>query len=288
MQDKKSYEYVKFLIPQVKDFFVPLRDNKIFYFSFSRVYKNGKVVFLCTDNDWVRIKFDSKLFDYDGFFPDEKNIIEQNHNIYLYTGEALPGNRLQNYFFNDDKWNSIDLYVRTKNYVDVGHFASTRNNTKALDFYINNLSLLREYLFQFTQRFQNEINLFRDSYDLSLLRETVSENKIVPPVNEKLFSAKNTNFQIRERNMKKNLPKIPLYFGSSKIFLSLRETQCIFYLARGKTSKEVAKSLDISPRTVETYLNSIRLKTGIQSKSTLLDIFFDNSSRITTFMKNYG
>lgn len=287
MQDKKTYEYINFLIPQVKEFFAPLRDNNIFYFSFSRVYKNGKVVFFCTDKDWVSIKFDSKLFDYDGFFPDEKNIIEQNHSIYLYTGEALSGNRLQNYFFNEDKWNSIDLYVRAKNYVDVGHFASTRNNTKALDFYINNLPLLHEYLFQFTQRFQEEINLFYSNYDLSLLTETISDNKSVPPVNQDLFSA-NTNLYTRECAVKKSATKVPLYFGSTKVYLSLRETQCMFYLSRGKTSKEIAKSLDISPRTVETYLNSVRLKTGIQSKSTLLDIFFDNSSRITTMMKNYG
>jgi len=45
-----------------------------------------------------------------------------------------------------------------------------------------------------------------------------------------------------------------------------REMECLFFLIRGKTSKEIAKILKISPRTVETYLENIKLKMKCSNK----------------------
>lgn len=44
--------------------------------------------------------------------------------------------------------------------------------------------------------------------------------------------------------------------------LSQRQSECLFYILRCKRTKEIAKILQISPRTVETYINEIKLKLG--------------------------
>jgi ATP/maltotriose-dependent transcriptional regulator MalT len=41
--------------------------------------------------------------------------------------------------------------------------------------------------------------------------------------------------------------------------LPLRQSEVFFFLLRGKTSKEIAKILSLSPRTVESYLDEIKV-----------------------------
>jgi len=48
--------------------------------------------------------------------------------------------------------------------------------------------------------------------------------------------------------------------------LTCREQECLFYFFKGFTTKEIAKKLDISHRTVEDYLASVRRKYGCSNK----------------------
>lgn len=52
--------------------------------------------------------------------------------------------------------------------------------------------------------------------------------------------------------------------------LSLRESELLFYFMRGFTNKEIGSYLSISPRTVETYLERIKIKFRCSSRSELL------------------
>lgn len=52
--------------------------------------------------------------------------------------------------------------------------------------------------------------------------------------------------------------------------LSLRESECLFYLLRGRTAKEIAKILAISPRTVEKYIETLKFKFSCQTKNNLV------------------
>lgn len=54
--------------------------------------------------------------------------------------------------------------------------------------------------------------------------------------------------------------------------LTSREKDCLFYLIRGKTQKEIARILDISPRTVETHKTNIKMKWQCQSYSEVIEV----------------
>ena len=58
---------------------------------------------------------------------------------------------------------------------------------------------------------------------------------------------------------------------SAKLDLSDREFECLFYLLRGHSMKEIGKKVAISDRTVETYVERIKLKHGLKSKADLVD-----------------
>jgi len=53
--------------------------------------------------------------------------------------------------------------------------------------------------------------------------------------------------------------------------LSKRETECLFYILRGRTAKETAKALNLSYRTVETHVESIKEKLNSSTKSQLIE-----------------
>ncbi len=52
--------------------------------------------------------------------------------------------------------------------------------------------------------------------------------------------------------------------------LSEREMECLFYLLRGMSARAIAECLQLSKRTVETYIENIKNKFGCDTKAILL------------------
>lgn len=53
--------------------------------------------------------------------------------------------------------------------------------------------------------------------------------------------------------------------------LTKRELDCLFYLMRGKTMREIAASVFSSPRTVEKHIENIKMKFGCRSRSEIIE-----------------
>jgi len=62
--------------------------------------------------------------------------------------------------------------------------------------------------------------------------------------------------------------------------LTKREVDCLNYTIQKKTSKEIAKMLKISYRTVEKYLENIKRKMHVHSKQELMDIIIDKKIKM--------
>jgi DNA-binding CsgD family transcriptional regulator len=58
-------------------------------------------------------------------------------------------------------------------------------------------------------------------------------------------------------------------------YLSNQEIKCLRLLLRGMTMKMIARCLGISPRTVEHYLENIKIKLNVNSKPELIDKMMD-------------
>lgn len=52
--------------------------------------------------------------------------------------------------------------------------------------------------------------------------------------------------------------------------LTKREKECLFYLLKGLTAKEIARVMDISNRTIETHVGNIKMKLGVRKKSEVM------------------
>jgi len=61
----------------------------------------------------------------------------------------------------------------------------------------------------------------------------------------------------------------------SPLNLTEKQENCLFLLVRGKTVKEIAKILNISPRTVEGHLEAIKIKMNCKYKSEIIEHAID-------------
>ncbi|MGQ3890277.1 helix-turn-helix transcriptional regulator [Legionella sp. CNM-1927-20] len=62
----------------------------------------------------------------------------------------------------------------------------------------------------------------------------------------------------------------------SKVKLTKRELDCAYLLMRGKTYREIAASLALSPQSIESYIESLKNKTSCYKKSELIEWLLKN------------
>ena len=72
--------------------------------------------------------------------------------------------------------------------------------------------------------------------------------------------------------------RFPLGDAAGAQHLTAREAECIFFLLRGHTIRQVGDILNLSPRTVEFYLKNIKKKLACKKKKDVLQLI-----RQTTF-----
>lgn len=61
------------------------------------------------------------------------------------------------------------------------------------------------------------------------------------------------------------------FYDEKNISLTDRQLQVLFFLLRGKTIKQIAKILELSHRTVDDYLEQLRIKFSAQNKYELIN-----------------
>jgi len=59
-------------------------------------------------------------------------------------------------------------------------------------------------------------------------------------------------------------------------YISTREYQCLKHLVRGKTMRQIGQILNLSTRTIESYIENVKLKLNVSSKSQLIDVVFEH------------
>lgn len=80
---------------------------------------------------------------------------------------------------------------------------------------------------------------------------------------------------LHEPLIEKKMPSIKIENLYNNIHLTIREKEVLNYLIRGKTAKDTASMLNLSTRTVEHYLESLKNKFDVSSKAALIEKIID-------------
>ena len=81
------------------------------------------------------------------------------------------------------------------------------------------------------------------------------------------------------------LKKYHITFNNIHSTLTLRQLEVLSQLSRGKTGKEIGKILELSPRTIETYLEAIKNKFSLYTRSDLITLWEKNPFFQSLFKK---
>ncbi len=220
-------------------------------FRYFRVFDDGSFINLSSDHNWLVDRIEKIPNNGNCFHKPLCDATEDKATFYLWDNNAKDPvlDLMKAYNIS----NGISAYKRKGSSVEAWSFGATNQDTFAGNFYINNMEFLKSFI--------NHFNIAGAQLVDSAKRAFFTDSAMVKPF-------KNDNESINSFALNP--------FGSKNIHLSQREFQCLKLISKGRTAKEIAIDLHISPRTVETYIHSIKTKLGVNTKSQASDFFWQH------------
>lgn len=234
----------------------PLIRYGITYFAYLRFYNDGHAFNLVTH--WESLSHQVNK-QYPLSPPIKIELCKNNFHYLPFSDELFAENNpvYRDYAQLFNLGHPIFFIERYKDYTDVFAYSTVANNAGIVNFYLNNLDILEKFKFYFKDKARKLI-------------DKSTKNRILIPEHMRLdFNTINNTENLKEQFI--NQLDIKNYILPGKnISITKREIETIKNIISGRTIKEVAKQMMISPRTVEDYLNSLRTKLRLQKKSDII------------------
>lgn len=234
----------------------PLRTNfDITHFGFIRMFANGQLFRIANNPAWSRKYFECEFYN-DADIYDMNNIPLNESRFAILTGAPI-NKHCESLYYEFNIWNYMLIYERFETHGDFWFFATKKSNTQIINFYINNKNLLKHFTFYFKEK---ACDLMKINEASPLIATTLS------PLDENVQESKDIQNFISEITYHK-------YYLGGKLTeksLSKREYECLFFFSQGRTMKEIAEKMKLSPRTVEVHINNIKIKTGCHTRGELI------------------
>lgn len=231
-------------------------------FGYKRVYEDGRYMFLSTNKEWAQYHYQN-IHDHGTFFQTAMNNT-CSQEFYRVLWPANANDHFLQSLCHFGMWHGINFYKKGEDYLELWTFSTSVDKENIRQNYINTLKYFEEFISHFNNKAQEIINV-REPSKLSKFKDTVSFG-----ANDNLLSNANT-YQFLSIRDKMKIDKLIIKGLTENVSLTKRETECGKLLSAGRGTKEIAKALDLSPRTVEFYINSIKEKTGFYSRAQIRD-----------------
>ncbi len=235
--------------------------NFLVHFGFREFYPNGTTVGTSTNDDWnnkiLDLPFKAEMEQH--YFGELKQVMHNQVTYIIRTRDHVTNN-FQRKLLTVNMSNSLVIYKKADKSIRGYYFICDPQDYQSQIFFINNLML-----------FNKITNIVSNTLDLNnfLLEELITKKFQLFSEEEitKIFCNKKAD-RINNINLISN--------GKQYIFTP-KEVEVLEVVRYGCTIKEVANSLNISPRTAEWHLQKIKQKLGTSSKLALI-AFAQNAS----------
>lgn len=166
-----------------------------------------------------------------------------------------------------DFWNVLTVMkVKEDNTFQGWGFSMGRNFQDPLGFFAERMPLIKRFIAYFDI-------VGADLIDMS------DKRKLIPFDQEFHFHKKRENAALVKTSIeflkKTSLKKLLLEYQGQPLEITKRQGQCLYFLALNFSTKEIGKVLDISPRTVEVFLQALKGKMKASSKRDLVNMVRD-------------
>ncbi len=247
--DHPSY----FLADEIAEICAPLFDNfSINYFCYTKTYLDNnearKAAVLISNKEWWRYYFQSN-----------HPFITNGKKVHSWAS-TMPAKARQAATTNPNLYNGILMEKRHSDCIEGLEFASPNQNFSVE--LCGNKDLLNQFFSYFKNRAANIIAI--------LGREIIHIPK------SRCLKIEDPDQPYTEFCQAIKTRKLSLRFRTQEVIFSRREFDILSLLIKGKTMREIASILKISPRTVETYLYTAKDKTNTFTVGRLLDCFAES------------
>lgn len=215
----------------------PIKPLGVTYFSYSRHYKNGERLHACTHPKISESYYHDKYYLLGNTEAQPVSYVEQ-----AVLWQTLPNQKVFECSRNFNIGNGFFFIQPQTNYCEFFSFAGDINNVMLINVYLTKMELLKNFICEFREKASNIIDVLEKS-------------KIILPYHDGPGCFLDKIEPIQDR-------RIPR--------LTIREEKFGYLLLQGKTAKEIAQDMNISPRTVESYLITLKHKLNCENKTTLI------------------
>jgi len=221
-----------------------LNSHGLNYFQYLRCYKDGSISFLLSDPSlFLRfIHLDAPVI-----FSSCQKGQSQLQSYWFSWDEELPREPVTLAREYHSLHHGLTLVKRYRDYYDMIAVAMPQDCPNPSSYYMNRMQVIEQFMTGF-------------SIHASDLFESMRQHSVFLP---------EINRDVNYKSMCIETEK-PYSFGD--VYITPQEWKCLTLKLQGKSYKEIANVYQLSPRTVETYLNRIKARSGVSSKVKLQEL----------------
>ena len=252
----------------------------ITYFNYIKIYNKDCSRELLTNNpEWIDHFYKNALYDSVGAV-DVEHLIPKNYFLWSEMDIKDPIYLQGRDFFNID--NGITFIIKRKDVTYLYIFGSSRDQYTMNNFYLDNIDILQRFIHYFNDTAQKIITEVKDHKIYLPKPQQVNKNRV---------STIQMSDTIRKQFFEET--KVNRYFllnESDSLYLTNKQASCAALMTKGFTSKQIAKTIGISYRTVEGYLLDIKHKVQNETNRTLtkdqlIQILINSNIRSSTLFE---
>lgn len=223
------------------------------YFNFCAWKNDGTFTGLTSDNKYVAHYLKKKF-----------STLGQKVSTGVHLWQGLFDDEVIKFARNDfDHDHGVSLVYTKPEGIEWYSFAASSKNTSIVNFYMNNLDLLEQFILYFKDQASEVINR---CHELSLPISELFETKALP-VND--IGTEQLREEINPR-------KVILDSKNGPIRLSVTELFCLCHYAKGISAADIGAVISRTQKTVEYHLGNIKHKAGVSKKSELIALYHRN------------
>jgi len=260
---KKAYEYNKAISHKLNKICYPLESTYgIKLLSYRRFYLQGGLLHLTTHPEWCEHWYENQYW-ISNSFQDRVNRLSKQSSLFYIWPDIPPKDRVYNALYELNIWNGVMIYKKYNDCIESFGFASAiRENSQVKNIYLYEKDILEHFMLYF----KDKIIPLVKSFERSILLPYAID---IP---------NNSSTEVQKQNFR-NATKIKNHYlrmNGEDIKITYREGECLSLLSKGKKIKEIARQLELSPRTIEFYLSNLMEKTQLNSKVQLIQLYQEN------------
>lgn len=262
---KSAIEHLHVVNPLFMKLCQPLHDIGISDYYFIKCHEDGTYLIYSSKKNLVELHIQT-IKHQSQFFTDAVNITPNSEITFSLAGDVqhfdLKSDPALSLFWDYGFWNTFMIYkIKNNNLLEGWGFSLGMDFLDPTGFFIKNKYLLERFM-EYFDVVGKELMDTSDKGKLAVYDSNFTFFNRSPEIKA---SDKLVNFMHQT-----HLNKLFIDYEDRSIHLTQRQGECLYYLAQHYTVKEIAQILQLSNRTVETYIQTVKDKIEISSRTDLL------------------